>query len=108
MGKVLAQFFEDQTIVVKRGGAAADPKPEATDAHFDLQDALLAAGVIFLEIAAVVIWWPGALILGGAFSFAFVWMIEIDRAKRERTAKPKRVPTVAITDELRQTIERES
>ena len=48
--------------------------------QFDLQDALLLAGIVFWEIAAAVIWWPSALVLAGAFCLGFAILIEKTKA----------------------------
>lgn len=61
-------------LVIEEQGAPAPEKEPAPG--FDLQDALLLVGILLLEIAALVIWWPAALILGGSFALGFAWLIE--------------------------------
>lgn len=67
-------------IVIEEHGSQSAPAPKPSDPRFDLQDALLLGGVLLLETAAFVIWWPAALILGGLFSLGFALLIE--KAKR--------------------------
>ena len=67
--------------LVSGGGAFAGG---ANSSRFDLQDALLAGGIALGEVAAWVIWWPAALILGCLFCFGFAYMIEIAKSKEKR------------------------
>lgn len=73
-------------IVIEEHGSPAAPAPKASP-RFDLQDALLILGVILLEIAAAVIWWPASLILGGILSLGFALLIE-----RSKNLKPPNGP----------------
>jgi len=50
--------------------------------RLDLQDALLVAGFLGLESGVAAIYWPAALVLGGAICFFFAYLIE--RAKGAR------------------------
>lgn len=70
-------------IVIEDAGLPAEPEAPAADRSVDLQDILLASGILFLEAAASVIWWPAALILAGLFCLGFAFLIERDRAKRK-------------------------
>lgn len=56
--------------------------------RLDLQDCLLISGILQLEGAAVVIWWPSALVLGGLFCLAFAFLIEIGRTKKNGNPEP--------------------
>ena len=53
----------------------------------DLQDCLVAIGIVAAESAAVVIWWPAALMLASLFAFGFTFLIEKSR-KRVKPGKP--------------------
>lgn len=65
-------------IIIEDAASApeAAPGPEVKAPAVDLQDCLLIAGVVFFEAAALVIWWPSALILAGIFCFVFVALIQ--------------------------------
>lgn len=52
--------------------------------QWDLQDALIAASVLLAETAAIVIWWPAALILGSILCALFALLIERDRARQTK------------------------
>jgi hypothetical protein len=92
--------FSDQveSIVVKRS-AAANPKPEAPDSTFDLEDALLVAGILFLEAGSYFIWRVLPLILAGSFCLAFLYLIERAKHPRPKREKPKRRPRIVLTPE---------
>lgn len=55
---------------------------------WDLQDWLLVVGILCLEGAAGVIWWPSALILAGLFCLSFAFLIERERKNKHGTPKP--------------------
>ena len=61
-----------------------EPVTVPTPQRFDLQDALLTGGIVLSELAAAVIWWPAALILGSAFCFLFAFLIERVGSSRAR------------------------
>jgi hypothetical protein len=58
-----------------RSGTMPSKKPPVSP-RIDLQDVLIVTGIISGEIAALVIWWPAALILLCCLSFAFAWLIQ--------------------------------
>jgi hypothetical protein len=58
------------------------PETAPADPPFDLQDALLAAGIAFAEIACLLIWWPSALILAAVFCLGFALLIERSKKKK--------------------------
>jgi len=60
-------------IVIEEQGRPA-PAVHAPDS-WDLQDALLIAGIVFGEAAAAVIWWPASLILASLFCFGFAYLL---------------------------------
>lgn len=69
-------------------------KPEgilvpAEPSGMDLQDGLLIAGVAFSEIAAIVIWWPSALILASLWCLGFAYMIERTESTAGKHGHPK-------------------
>ena len=69
-------------IVIEEQGRPAPPvkAPES----WDLQDGLLIAGIVFAEAAALVIWWPSALILAALFCFGFAYLLAHgSKAKRK-------------------------
>lgn len=47
----------------------------------DLQDWMMLCGLAFWEVAALVIWWPAALLLAGCFCLGFSVLIERSKAK---------------------------
>lgn len=51
----------------------------------DLQDCLVALGIVAGETAAALIWWPAALVLAMLFAFGFAYLIEKSKPK---PAKP--------------------
>jgi hypothetical protein len=59
--------------------SAEDGKRAAS--RWELQDTLVVCCVGFLEAAAVVIWWPSALVLAGLLCGGFA--ITIERAKKK-------------------------
>lgn len=67
------------------GRDAAEIPGAASREHFDLQDFLLALGVIALEAGVGMLSVPAALILGGALCLFFAWLME--RAKKRGTTK---------------------
>ncbi len=100
---------EVESIVVRRSAAAvaANPKPEAPDSTFDLQDALLIAGILFLEAGSYFIWKVLPLILGGSFCLTFLYLIE--RAKHPRPKREKRKkqrPIVLTPEQLHELVRR--
>lgn len=62
-----------------RGASEPDA---ASRENFDLQDFLLALGVISLETGVALLSVPAALILGGALCLFFAWLIQ--RAKQPK------------------------
>ncbi|HXI92977.1 MAG TPA: hypothetical protein VNO24_23475 [Blastocatellia bacterium] len=70
-------------IVIKEDAPEKPPVLTSSESQsFDLQDGLLIAGILSLEAAAIVIWWPSALILAGLFALGFVFLME--RAKKKK------------------------
>jgi hypothetical protein len=78
--------MNDDQIVIEDVTHGRLPKPAPADPRFDLQDFLLAAGIAFAEAAALVTWWPAALIIAAAFCLGFTLLIEIEK-RRERAKK---------------------
>lgn len=77
-----------RSIIIREEGAS----PPSTDASsppapFGLEDGLLTAGVLFAEVAAVVIWWPSALILAAVFCFLAVFFIVRMKSAEGKTPK---------------------
>lgn len=73
-----------RTIIIEEVGKPIAAPKQPSPRRFDLQDALIAVGILTGETAALVIWWPAALILACLFCFGFAYMIEIARAKEQK------------------------
>lgn len=72
----------ERKIRIVEEGKLASPKPIARPAaRFDVQDATLLVGVVAGEAAALVIWWPTALVLLSLFGFGFTYLIERSRSR---------------------------
>ena len=69
--------------IVEEGRPAAPPAPPVPS-RVDLQDILIVTGILSGEAAAIVIWWPAALILLCLFSFGFAYLIQLAAAKDQR------------------------
>lgn len=72
-------------IVIEDATSQPERVPAPKPARLDVQDGLLIMGIGCWEAAAIVIWWPAALILAGLFCLGFAFLIE--RATKNGTAK---------------------
>lgn len=78
--------MSSRTIIIDEVGKPLIPKAPKPSG-FDLQDGLVIAGIVTGEAAALVIWWPAALILACLLSFGFAYLIE--RSKKQKNTKEK-------------------
>jgi hypothetical protein len=84
----LGRLILARTITITDEGQPVAPSPEPEIKGLGiLQLCLLGAGVLFSEVAAVVIWWPAALVLAALFCFGF--SVLIARATRIKSPKEK-------------------
>jgi hypothetical protein len=70
------------SIIIEEQGRP-QPAPPRVESRMDLQDYLLIAGVVFAEAAALVIWWPAALILAAMLCFGFALLIEKSKSRKK-------------------------
>lgn len=82
--------MSERRIIIEEVGRPLPPPPPPAPSPYDLQDGLVLAGIVFGEIAAIVIWWPAALILACLFSFGFAWLIELEKKKLKRLSNKEK------------------
>ena len=85
--------MSERRIIIEEVGKPALPPPPPPPSGLDLQDGLILGGIAAGETAALVIWWPAALILACLFCFGFAWLIELEKKKLKRlTAQKDKTP----------------
>lgn len=73
-----------RTITIREEAGFSHPE-EAGEPHLDLQDGMVLVGIVCGEAAALVIWWPAALILASLLGFGFAYLIERVKAKERKS-----------------------
>ena len=81
--------MNERRIIIEENGKPVPVKKPEKPSEVDLQDRLLVAGILLGEVAALVIWWPSALILGCLFCFGFAYLIEQAKAKEAKIEAAK-------------------